>query len=421
MTRVLERLSPLQVRRLTKPGFYADGGGLNLQVMGEGGRSWIFRYEVDGKERRMGLGPVNCVSLAEARLAAEEARKLRRAGLDPLEERRKVEVAEAIETGSKLTFDEAVDAYIKANKAAWRNEKHQQQWKNSLTAYASPKMGKLLVGEIDTDHVRSAIEPIWATKTETASRVRGRIESVLDWATVLKYRMGDNPARWTGHLDQVLPAKGKVKKVRHHAALPYAELPKFMARLRKLGGVAARALEFTILTCARSGEVFGLDWSEIDLAKKVWIVPAERMKAEREHRIPLSPPAIAILEQMRDLWLAIEARRWKGKRSTSAVVEPHGPVFFGQKAGKGLSNMAMLKVIKKLGHAGLTTHGFRSTFSDWAAETTNYPPEMIEMALAHTIASKVEAAYRRGDLFAKRHALMADWAKAAAQATAKAA
>lgn len=416
MTRSLERLTALQVRRIESPGLHADGGGLYLQIKGEGGRSWVFRYRLGKRIKCMGLGPVHSVGLSDARQLALEARRQRAAGLDPLEERRKIQAAQVLETGKALTFDDAVDAYIEANQAAWRNDKHRQQWKNSLNAYASPKMGKLAVQEVETRHVRSVIEPIWATKTETASRVRGRIESVLDWATVLKHRTGDNPARWTGHLDQLLPAKGKVKKIRHHAALPYAELPKFMARLRKVGGVAARALEFTILTCARSGEVFGADWSEIDLVKKVWIVPAERMKAGREHRIPLSPPTIAILEEMRERWLAVEARRWKGKHSPDAVVEPSGPVFVGQKAGKGLSNMAMLKVIKKLGHAGLTTHGFRSTFSDWVAETTNYPPEMVEMALAHIIASKVEAAYRRGDQFAKRHALMADWAAACARA-----
>ena len=416
MARSLERLTALQVRRIDSPGLHADGGGLYLQLKGEAGRSWVFRYRNGKQIKCMGLGPVHSVSLSAARELARKARELRAAGLDPLEERRKVEVAEVLEAAKSLTFDEAVDAYIEANQVAWRNDKHRQQWKNSLTAYASPKIGKLPIHEVETRHVRSVLEPIWATKTETASRVRGRIESVLDWATVLKHRTGDNPARWTGHLDQILPAKGKVKTVRHHAALPYAELPKFMARLRKVGGVAARALEFAILTCARSGEVFGADWGEVDLAKKVWVVPAERMKAKREHRIPLSQPAIAILEEMRERWQAVEARRWRGKRSADAPVEPSGPVFFGQKAGKGLSNMAMLKVIKKLGHAGLTTHGFRSTFSDWASETTNYPTEMVEMALAHVIASKVEAAYRRGDMFAKRHAMMADWAQAGAVA-----
>lgn len=416
MARVLERLSALQIKRLTEPGFYADGGGLNLQIMGEGGRSWIFRYQVDGRERRMGLGAANAISLAEAREAAREARRQRALGLDPLEERRKAEAVEKLELAQTVTFDDAVDAYIEANQAAWTNDKHRQQWKNTLTTYASPKMGKLPVGAVETSHVISVLQPIWQTKTETASRVRGRIENVLDWATVQGHRAGDNPARWTGHLDNVLPAKAKVKKVRHHAALPFAELPQFMQRLAKVTGVAARALEFTILTVGRTSEVLGAVWSEINLAKKVWIIPAERMKAGKEHRVPLSPPAIAILKAMYARWLEVDARRWRGKGAPEQTAEPTGPVFFGLRAGKPLSNMSLLKVLKGLKRSDLTTHGFRSTFSDWAAETTNYPNEMIEMALAHKIASKVEAAYRRGDMFAKRHALMDDWARAAGPA-----
>ena len=416
MARSLERLTALQVRRIDSPGLHADGGGLYLQLKGEAGRSWVFRYRNGKQIKCMGLGPVHSVSLSAARELAGKARELRAAGLDPLEERRKAEAVQVQEDAATVTFDAAVDAYIEDNKAAWGNDKHRQQWKNTLTTYASPKMGKLPVGQIETSHVKSVLSPIWQTKTETASRVRGRIESVLDWATVLGHRVGENPARWKGHLEKTLPAKAKVVKVQHHAALPFAELPKFMARLAKVGGVAARALEFAILTVGRTGEVLGAVWSEIDLVKKVWIIPGERMKAGREHRVPLNPPAIAVLEDMRARWQAVYARRWKGKTRAPASVEPTGPIFFGQKADKGLSNMAMLKVIRDLGCAGLTTHGFRSTFSDWASETTNYPAEMVEMALAHTVTSKVEAAYRRGDMFAKRHALMADWGQACALA-----
>lgn len=412
MARVLERLSALKVRRLTAPGCYADGGGLSLVITGEGGRSWIFRYQVGGKERRMGLGSVHTVSLSAARIAAEDARRLRGAGLDPIDERRKAEAKHILANAESVTFDDAVDDYLELNRAAWRSEKHRQQWKNTLATYASPKMGKLSVGAIETNHVLSVVQPIWSTKAETASRVRGRIESVLDWATAHGYRRGDNPARWKGHLDKVLPAKATVTTVRHHAALPYTELPKFMERLAATDGAAARALEFAILTAGRTSEVLGADWSEIDLAKKVWIVPGERMKAGREHRVPLSPAAIATLEGMQARWLKVQARRWRGKLKTPEATKPSGPIFFGRMVGRPLSSMALLKVVKDLGGAGLTTHGFRSTFSDWVAETTNYPAEMIEMALAHTIASKVEAAYRRGDMFAKRHALMADWGAA---------
>ena len=415
MARLLERLKPLQVRRLGE-GLHPDGGGLHLQVTGEAGRSWIFRYWVDGRERQMGLGATHTVSLGEAREAAREARRLRAAGLDPIEERRKIEVEQKLERSRSVTFDDAVAAFIEANKAGWGNEKHVKQWKSTLTTYATPRIGKLPVGEVETRHVVAVLEPIWQSKTETASRVRGRIENVLDWATVYGHRAGDNPARWKGHLDKILPAKTKVQKVQHHAALPYPELPHFMKALARVQGVAARALEFTILTVARTSEVIGAVWSEIDLVKKVWTIPAERMKADREHRIPLSAPAIAILEAMHARWLEVDARRWRGRGAPAQPAEPTGPVFFGLRAGKGLSNMSLLKVLKSLKRSDLTTHGFRSTFSDWAAETTNYPGEMIEMALAHKVANKVEAAYRRGDMFAKRHALMNDWASAAAPA-----
>jgi integrase len=415
MARLLERLKPLQVRRLGE-GLHPDGGGLYLQVIGEAGRSWIFRYWVGGRERQMGLGPTHTVSLGEARDAAREARRQRAAGLDPIEARRKAQVELKLERSRSVTFDDAVDAYIEANKAAWRNEKHLKQWKATLETYAAPKMGKLPVGEVETRHVLAVLEPIWQAKTETASRVRGRIENVLDWATVYGHRAGDNPARWKGHLDKILPAKAKVQKVQHHAALPFPQLPGFMKRLAGVEGVAARALEFTILTVARTTEVLGAVWSEIDLVKKVWIIPAQRMKAEREHRVPLSAPAIAILEAMRARWIAVDARRWRGKTAPAEPAVPTGPVFFGLRADKALSNMSLLKVLKGLKRSDLTTHGFRSTFSDWAAETTNYPSEMIEMALAHKVANKVEAAYRRGDMFAKRHALMDDWAKVGARA-----
>lgn len=416
MSRLLERLNALQIKRLAEPGYYLDGGGLYLQVTGGGAKSWIFTYTLKGKTREMGLGPLDFVGLAEARVLAHEARKLKHEGIDPIEHRKAMKVVEVLEEAKGITFDDAIDAYIEANKSAWRNEKHAKQWKTSLSTYASPHMGSLAVADVGTDQILKALQPIWGSKVVTATRVRGRIENVLDWATARGYRQGDNPARWTGHLDKILPAKAKVKLVKHHAALPYAGLPVFMRKLAELDSLSSKALTFTILTAARTGEVLGLEWDEIDLEQKVWTVPAERMKGKKEHRVPLSQAAIDILSDMADRWRALEARRSRPKSAGPAPTEPIGPVFPGARAGKGLSNMSMLKVLKTLRRPDLTTHGFRSTFRDWAAETTEHAGEIVEMALAHTLANKVEAAYRRGDLFAKRRALMDDWANACAVA-----
>lgn len=414
MARLHERLTALQVRRLDSPGLHPDGGGLYLQITGQAGRSWIYRYWVSGREKQMGLGPLHSVTLAEARDLAREARRLRRQGADPLQLKRAAEAAVVLDEARQISFSDAVDGYITANKAAWRNDKHVKQWKSSLSTYVEPKMGALAVADVGTDQILQALQPIWAAKAVTASRLRGRIENVLDWATARGYRQGDNPARWSGHLDKILPAKAKVADVKHHAALPYAGLSAFMRKVAELRGGSARALEFTILTAARTGEVLGLDWEEIDLEARVWTVPAGRMKGRKEHRVPLSDAAITILEGMAERWREVEARRWRPASAGPAPVDPIGPVFFGARAGKGLSNMSLLKVLKTLKRPDLTTHGFRSTFRDWAAETTEYAGEIVEMALAHTLANKVEAAYRRGDLFAKRRALMDEWARACA-------
>ncbi len=416
MAHLLERLNALQVKRLSRPGYHPDGGGLYLQVAQGGARSWVFCYTLKGRSREMGLGPLDIVGLAQARVLAGEARRLKHQGVDPIEHRKAERALEVLEQARSLTFMEAVDAYIEANKAAWRNEKHIKQWKSSLTAYAQPHMGALPVAEVGTDQILKALQPIWGPRAVTAGRVRGRIANVLDWATARGYRRGDNPARWAGHLDKILPARTKVADVKHHAALPYAGLPAFMRKLAGLSGVSARALEFTILTAGRTSEVLGLQWDEIDLEAKVWTVPAGRMKGRKEHRVPLSDAAIAILEGMADRWRQVEARRWRPVEAGPAPTEPIGPVFFGARAGKGLSNMSLLKALKALKRPDLTTHGFRSTFRDWAAETTDHPGELVEMALAHVIANKVEAAYRRGDLFAKRRRLMDDWARACAVA-----
>ena len=294
-------------------------------------------------------------------------------------------------SGQTLTFKEASASYIASHKAGWRNGKHASQWENTLAAYAEPVLGALSIQAIDTGLVLKVLEPIWSAKPETASRVRGRIEAVLDWAEVRGLRRGENPARWRGHLDNLLPATAKVRRVEHHAALPYAELPGFIAKLRAQEGVAARALEFTILTAARTGDTIGALWDEVNTPDKVWIVPAERMKAGKEHRVPLSPRALAILKDEQE-------------------VRTSDYVFPGGKAGKPLSNMAMTEVLRRMGRGDITVHGFRSTFRDWAAERTNFPSEVVEMALAHAVGDKVEAAYRRGDLFEKRRRLMAEWA-----------
>lgn len=369
---------------------YADGGGLYLQISRTGTKSWIFRFAMEGREREMGLGPLHTISLSDARLLAAEARKLKLKGQDPIEARKAERQAKRLDDARAMTFRQAATAYIEANKAGWKNAKHAAQWEATLAAYADPVFGALPVAAVDTSLVMKALEAIWSEKPETASRLRGRVESVLDWATVRGYRKGENPARWRGHLEKLLPARSKVKAVEHHAALPYRELPKFMTALREQAGSGARGLEFAILTAARTGEVIGATWEEFDLDAETWNVPKERMKAKREHRVFLSDSAVAVLKPL------------KGTARSKYV-------FPGGKDGKPLSNMAMLTTLKRMKRGDLTTHGFRSTFRDWAAEMTDYPSEVVEMALAHVVSNKVEAAYRRGDLFQKRKGLMSDW------------
>jgi len=385
-------LKALNIARELKPGMYSDGGGLYLRVGPTGAKSWVFRYRTGAKLHDMGLGPLHTIGLADARAKALEARKLRLDGGDPLHARHAARQATKLEAAKAMTFRQCADAYIEGHRAGWKNEKHGAQWAATLAAHVYPVLGELPVAAIDTGLVMKALEPIWTTKTETASRVRGRIESVLDWATTREYRTGENPARWRGHLDNLLPARSKVQKVEHHAAMPYTDVGAFMARLRQQAGAGARALELAILTAARSGEVFGARWVEIDMEGAVWTVPAGRMKAGQEHRVPLSASAMAVL-------------------GTMAAVREGDFVFAGGRAGKSLSNMAMAMVLRRMELPELTVHGFRSTFRDWAAERTAYPNEVVEMALAHTIGNKTEAAYRRGDLFGKRRKLMDEWAK----------
>ena len=403
MSRSIHRLSPAKVKN-AKPGkrpdgttrvqLYPDGGGLYLQVTpGDRGnsKSWIFRYATAGrKERYMGLGSLDAVRLAEARERAAECRKLRERGKDPIEERDAQRAVVAAENAKLMTFDQCAAGYIAAHRAGWRNTKHASQWENTLATYVSPVFGKVTVRSVDVGLVIKALEPIWSAKPETASRLRGRIEAVLDWAAARGFRDADNPARWKGRLDKLLPRPSKVRAVEHHAALQYDEIGSFMLELRKREGIAARALEFAILTAARTGEVLGAQWPEIDLKAEVWTVPAGRMKGGRAHRIPLSEAALAVLKRMAN-----------GREGDH--------VFPGDRRAM-LSNMALLMLLRRMGRGDLTAHGFRSTFRDWAAERTNFPNEVVEMALAHAVGNKVEAAYRRSDLFEKRRELMDAWA-----------
>jgi integrase len=384
----------LWVSKLSKPGMHFVGGvdGLAIQVLQSGARTWILRVMVGGKRRDMGLGGYPAVTLAGAREAARIARDKIRNGVDPVEEGRALRSALAATRASAMTFEQCAAAYIAVKESEWANAKHGQQWRNTLETYAFPVVGKLLVRDVVQAHVLRILEPLWATKTETATRLRGRIESVLDWATVRGYREGDNPARWKGHLDKLLAMPGKIKKVEHLAALPFVDMGAFWASLRKQEGMGSLALQFAILTAARSGEVRGASWNEIDLTEKFWKIPAQRMKMKREHKVPLSDEAVKLIEAL-----------------------PHiagSDLVFPNSKGTALSDMTLTAVIRRMGQGGrVTPHGFRSTFRDWASERTNYPRDVCEMALAHAIGDKVEAAYRRGDLMEKRTRLMTDWAK----------
>jgi integrase len=403
MAQTIGRLSALKVAKLTEPGYHADGGNLYFRVapgpknletgkQSGGARGWIFRFALGGRTRDMGLGAYPHINLAAARDLATKFRALVKEGVDPIERRRADRATQRIAAAKNLTFDECAQAYIEDHEAGWRNSKHRRQWSSTLKQYASPAFGKLPVGVIDTDLVMRALKPIWSKKTETASRLRGRVESVLDWARVRGYRTGENPARWRGNLDHLLPPRSKVRPVQHHAALPYLELPKFMADLRGRADNSARALEFTILTAARTSESIGATQAEIDARGKTWTVPGARMKGGKEHRVPLSRRAFSLLDRNRS-------------------ADANDFIFEGLRPGKPLSNMAMLKLLERMDRADLTVHGFRSTFRDWAAERTNFPNEVVEMALAHVVENKAEAAYRRGDLFDKRRRLMDLWAE----------
>lgn len=402
------KLKERDIKEAVKPGLYSDGNGLYLRVApkskkrGSISKGWMFKFMIGGRARSMGLGPVSLYSLQAARAMALDARKLRHQGIDPIEARLAKDMQERLEAAKQKTFDQCAAEYIRSHKAGWKNSKNAAQWESSLRNYAGPFIGALPVGDIDTNAVMRVLrqpvegETFWTARPETASRVRGRIESVFDLAKTQGIAKGENPAKWKGHLNHLLPATSKVHKVEHHPALPYRELPAFMAELRAREGISARAFEFTILTCARTGEALGAKWGEVDLGARVWTIPGERMKGGLEHRVPLCAQALAILLDMR-------------------LLAPEGGadayVFPGFKHGRPLGNMAFLTLLRRMGrHGDLTGHGFRATAKTWAEEETPFPSKVIEKALAHKIGGELEEAYNRGDLFQKRRGLMDAWA-----------
>lgn len=392
MPKIAKELKALTVQRLTEPGIHLVGGvpGLALQVLPSGGRSWVLRLPpIAGKRREMGLGPYPGVTLAMARQKAAEAREQVEDGIDPIDQRQEAKRALAAQQAKALTFAECSRRYIDAKRSEWKSQKHAQQWQRTLETHAFPILGNLLVQDIELSHLSRVLGPIWTTKTETASRLRGRIESVLDWATVSKLRTGENPARWRGNLEKLFGKPSKVRPPQHHPALHIDKAGPFMRSLREQEGQSARCLEFVILTACRSGEARGAQWGEIDMQGKVWTIPKERMKGGEEHRVPLSKAALALLDSL-------------PKRADS-------PLLFPSTRGGPLSDMALTTLTRRM-NVPAVPHGFRSTFRDWAGERSHHPREVIEHALAHKLKDKAEAAYARGSLFEKRRKLMQDWA-----------
>ena len=390
MPKQTKELSALTVKSLVKEGFYAVGGaaGLYLQVRSPSSRSWILKVVIQGKRHEIGLGSYTSLTLSEAREKAQLLRKQIAQGLNPLHDKRLEKYRRISDAANTKTFKECAFKYIEQQKPSWKNAKHATQWESTLTTYAYPTIGDIRVKDIELAHIISILEPIWTTKTETASRLRGRIEAVLDWAIVREYRPKDNPARWHGYLDKILPSPGKISQKGHHKAMPINSLSAFFRDLRDKDSISSKALQFLILTATRSNEVRGATWDEIDFEKETWTIPATRMKAAKEHRVPLSPAALELLKSL---------PRFAGEK-----------IVFVAPQGGQLSDMALTVLMRKM-NADAVPHGFRSTFRDWVAEHTCYPNHVAEMALAHTISNKVEAAYRRGDLFDKRREMMNDW------------
>lgn len=389
MAKIFNKLTDKKIQHIKERGYHPEGGGLYLQWKSPQSISWIFRFSFEGKAHEMGLGSYKYVSLADARQKRTDLQKLLFSGVNPLAEKKKIQNERRAQFANKMTFDACAKAYIESQRVAWKNAKHADQWTNTIETYASPVIGKMFVDEITTNLIMKIIEPIWIKKTETASRVRGRVELVLNWATVRGLRSGENPARWRGHLDNLLPKRSLVQKVTHHKAMPYALISDLMNTIKTQNDVSSLALQFLILTATRTNETLNARWSEIDLEKRVWIIPPERMKAKREHRVPLTDEALSILKRV-------------------PKVEFNQCVFVNSQTKRHLSNNALLQKLNELA-PNYTVHGFRSTFRDWVGEETSEPREVAEAALAHTIKDKVEAAYRRGDFFQKRLKLMQIW------------
>ncbi|SCA56137.1 Phage integrase [Candidatus Terasakiella magnetica] len=395
MARKVKILSAREVETITKPGMHADGNNLYLRVLKSGGKSWVFRYRTtkmtgEPARREMHLGSTKLFSLKDARIEALKLLQMLHDGVDPIDERQKEKNQKRTSHEKQLTFQKCGEEYINIHNEGWKNPKHRQQWKNTLATYAYPKIGKYLVGDIETLHIKQVLNPIWKEKTETAKRLRGRIEKILDWARHEGYRKGENPARWKGHLEHSFISPSRLINVKHHSALPFDEMNDFLVKLQKQEGVAAKGLEFIILTATRTGETRLAVWDEIDFVKKLWTIPAERMKMKKAHEIPLQDTAIDILHEMKE-------------------VQVSDFIFPGIKKNRPLSDMTFTKLLRRMEYDQITVHGFRSSFRDWAAERTSYPREVVEMALAHEIENKVEAAYRRGNLLEKRRELMNDW------------
>ena len=391
MAKAINRLTALKAGKLNKPGFYFDGNGLYLQVSPTCSKSWVFRYKVEGRQRKQGLGSFPDVSLELARQKATASRELKRTGIDPIDSKKEERAREKLAAAKGVTFRQCAVKYIDSHKAGWKNRKHEAQWRNTLSEYAYPLIGDLPIQSVDVGLVLQILEPIWIKKTETATRVRQRIENICDWAKAREYREGENPARWKGHLDNLLPNPTKIKKVKHFVALHYSDMPDFYDWLEKNDSLSAKALQFIILTATRNGEARRATTDEIDLAKCLWVIPDERMKASRTHRVPLSKTALRVLKEAK---LFIKDSR----------------IFPGQGNAEFISETALLSVVKQY-RKDLTVHGFRSTFRDWCAEVTTYPREVAEVALAHSLKDATEAAYQRGDLLEKRAGLMDEWAK----------
>jgi integrase len=393
------------VENLTAPGTYEDGSGLRLVVKASGRKSWVWRYQIEGKRRELGLGGFPTVGLKDARIAAAEMRAKIHAGKDPLVEREiQREESKAThnrEVAKKIVFSTVADDYISAHRAGWKNAKHAQQWRNTISTHAFAVIGHLAPAEIETSHILQVLQPIWNSKPETATRLRSRLELILDSAKARGLRGGENPSRWRGHLDKLLPKRSKIAAVKHYAALPWLELPAFMSDISIRAGLAFRAMQLTILTATRTSEVLNASWDEFDLKTGTWAIPGERMKTGKPHRIPLAPQVVDLLKSL-------------------PRIDGSPFLFPGEREGRPLSSMSMLMGLRRMNRGDLTMHGFRSCFRDWAAEATTHPREVAEHALAHTVSNKSEAAYFRSDLFEKRRALMADWAAFATQQTAMA-